>query len=120
MGAFSEGSKHWQPCCPHPSPLTSAFSCGTAINGYVFGNLPAIQLCQNRPAAWHLFGMGNEEDIHSVFFQGNTVLDRGHRTDTISLFPATFVTTQMVPRANGKWLLSCQVNDHLQGKVSDL
>lgn len=85
-----------------------------AINGYVFGNLPAIQLCQNRPAAWHLFGMGNEEDIHSVFFQGNTLLDRGHRTDTVSLFPATFVTTQMVPRANGRWLLSCQVNDHLQ------
>ncbi|XP_028277220.1 hephaestin-like protein 1 [Parambassis ranga] len=85
-----------------------------SINGYMFGNLPGIKLCQDRAVAWHLFGMGNEVDIHSAFFHGNTVLDRGHRTDTLSLFPATFATAQMVPKARGKWLLSCQVNDHLK------
>ncbi|XP_047462058.1 ferroxidase HEPHL1 [Mugil cephalus] len=85
-----------------------------AINGYVFGNLPGITLCQNRRVAWHLFAMGSEVDIHSAFFHGNTLLDRGHRTDTLSLFPATFATAEMVPKANGKWLLSCQVNDHLE------
>ncbi|XP_040907267.1 ferroxidase HEPHL1 isoform X2 [Toxotes jaculatrix] len=85
-----------------------------AINGYMFGNLPGIELCQNRAVAWHLFGMGNEVDIHSAFFHGNTLLDRGHRTDVLSLFPATFATAEMVPQATGKWLLTCQVNDHLQ------
>lgn len=92
----------------------------SAINGFVFGNLPAIELCQHRAVAWHLFGMGNEVDIHSAFFHGNTLLDRGHRTDTLSLFPATFATAQMVPKAVGKWLLTCQVNDHLQGRTPDL
>ncbi|XP_058484126.1 ferroxidase HEPHL1 isoform X1 [Solea solea] len=85
-----------------------------AINGYMFGNLPGIQLCQHRAVAWHLFGMGNEVDIHSAFFHGNTLLDRGHRTDVLSLFPATFATAEMVPKSKGKWLLACQVNDHLQ------
>lgn len=85
-----------------------------AINGYMFGNLPGIELCQHRAVAWHLFGMGNEVDIHSAFFHGNTLLDRGHRTDVLSLFPATFATAEMVPKAKGKWLLTCQVNDHLQ------
>ncbi|XP_034539614.1 ferroxidase HEPHL1 isoform X2 [Notolabrus celidotus] len=85
-----------------------------AINGYMFGNLPGIELCQHRAVAWHLFGMGNEVDIHSAFFHGNTLLDRGHRTDVLSLFPATFATAEMVPKAAGKWLLACQVNDHLQ------
>uniref|UniRef100_A0A3Q0S217 ferroxidase n=1 Tax=Amphilophus citrinellus TaxID=61819 RepID=A0A3Q0S217_AMPCI len=85
-----------------------------AINGYMFGNLPGITLCQHRAVAWHLIGMGNEVDIHSAFFHGNTLLDRGHRTDVLSLFPATFATAEMVPKANGKWLLACQVNDHLQ------
>lgn len=85
-----------------------------AINGYMFGNLPGIKLCQNRAVAWHLFGMGNEVDIHSAFFHGNTLLDRGHRTDVLSLFPATFATAEMVPKATGKWLLTCQVSDHLQ------
>ncbi|XP_037543318.1 ferroxidase HEPHL1-like [Nematolebias whitei] len=84
------------------------------INGYSFGNLPGIELCQHRTVAWHLFGIGNEVDVHSAFFQGSTLLDRGHRTDTISLFPATFVTANMVPKVRGKWLLSCQVNDHLE------
>lgn len=85
-----------------------------AINGYMFGNLPGIKLCQNRAVAWHLFGMGNEVDIHSAFFHGNTLLDRGHRTDVLSLFPATFATAEMTPKTGGKWLLTCQVNDHLQ------
>uniref|UniRef100_A0A4W6DC74 ferroxidase n=1 Tax=Lates calcarifer TaxID=8187 RepID=A0A4W6DC74_LATCA len=85
-----------------------------AINGYMFGNLPGIELCQHRAVAWHLFGMGNEVDIHSAFFHGNTLLDRGHRTDVLSLFPATFATANMVAKATGKWLLTCQVNDHLQ------
>lgn len=62
--------------------------------------------------------MGNEVDVHSAFFHGNTLLDRGHRTDTISLFPATFATATMVPKMRGKWLLSCQVNDHLQGRTT--
>ncbi|KAM6907524.1 ferroxidase HEPHL1 [Xenentodon cancila] len=85
-----------------------------AINGFMFGNLPGIELCQHRAVAWHLFGMGNEVDIHSAFFHGNTLLDRGHRTDTLSLFPATFATAKMIPKKTGKWLLTCQVNDHLQ------
>ncbi|KAF1378555.1 hypothetical protein PFLUV_G00191770 [Perca fluviatilis] len=85
-----------------------------AINGYMFGNLPGIELCQHRAVSWHLFGIGNEVDIHTAFFHGNTLLDRGHRTDVLSLFPATFATAKMVPKASGKWLLTCQVNDHLQ------
>ncbi|KAJ8367968.1 hypothetical protein SKAU_G00079960 [Synaphobranchus kaupii] len=85
-----------------------------AINGYVFGNLPGVDVCLKQKVAWHLFGMGNEVDIHSAYFHGHTVLDRGHRVDVLSLFPATFVTAEMIPRTPGKWMLSCQVNDHIQ------
>ncbi|KAJ8280402.1 hypothetical protein GJAV_G00054140 [Gymnothorax javanicus] len=84
-----------------------------AINGYVFGNLPSMEVCLKQTVSWHLFGMGNEVDIHSAYFHGHTVLDRGHRTDVLSLFPATFVTAEMIPRTTGKWMLSCQVNDHI-------
>ncbi|MGH0190863.1 UNVERIFIED_CONTAM: hypothetical protein FKN15_051953 [Acipenser sinensis] len=58
--------------------------------------------------------MGNEVDIHSVYFSGQMLTDRTHHVDTISLFPATFVNAVMVPHNLGKWLLSCQVNDHVQ------
>ncbi|XP_051718059.1 ferroxidase HEPHL1-like isoform X3 [Ctenopharyngodon idella] len=85
-----------------------------AINGYVYGNLPSLKVCVGRPVSWHLFGIGNEVDIHSAYFHGHTLMDRKHRTDVLSLFPATFVTATMIPRTKGKWLLSCQVNDHIQ------
>ncbi|XP_053129823.1 hephaestin [Hemicordylus capensis] len=85
-----------------------------AINGYVFGNLPEMTICAGDSVSWHLFGMGSEMDIHTAFFHGQTLIVRGHRTDVASLFPATFVTAQMIPRNIGKWLISCQVHDHLQ------
>ncbi|XP_050977293.1 ferroxidase HEPHL1 isoform X1 [Labeo rohita] len=91
-----------------------------AINGYMYGNLPGIEFCQNRTVALHLFGMGNEIDIHSVYFHGHTLLDRGHRVDVLSLFSATFATAQMVPATIGTWLLNCQVNDHLKGGMQAL
>ncbi|XP_030634614.1 hephaestin-like protein 1 isoform X2 [Chanos chanos] len=85
-----------------------------SINGYVYGNLPGLEVCTGSLVSWHLFGIGNEADIHSAYFHGHTLLDRGHRTDVLSLFPATFVTAEMIPRTIGKWLLSCQVNDHIR------
>uniref|UniRef100_A0A671LTF9 Hephaestin-like protein 1 n=1 Tax=Sinocyclocheilus anshuiensis TaxID=1608454 RepID=A0A671LTF9_9TELE len=91
-----------------------------AINGYMYGNLPGTEFCQNHMVALHLFGMGNEIDIHSVYFHGHTLLDRGHRVDVLSLFSATFATAEMVPATIGTWLLSCQVNDHLKAGMQAL
>ncbi|XP_043913130.1 hephaestin [Protopterus annectens] len=85
-----------------------------AINGYLFGNLPGIEMCSGDHVSWHLFGIGNEVDIHTAFFHGQTLTIRNHRSDVVSLFPATFVTAEMLPSHIGKWLLSCQVNDHLK------
>ncbi|KAG5284516.1 hypothetical protein AALO_G00027550 [Alosa alosa] len=90
------------------------------INGYLYGNLPGIDLCLNSTVSWHLFGMGNEVDMHSVYFHGHTVVERGHRTDVLSLFPASFITAEMVPTTTGTWLLNCQVNDHLQAGMQAL
>ncbi|XP_053564591.1 ferroxidase HEPHL1 [Bombina bombina] len=85
-----------------------------AVNGYLFGNLPALDMCLGDSVSWHLFGMGNEVDVHSAYFYGHTITNQGHRADVISLFPATFVTVEMKPSTVGTWMLSCQVNDHIQ------
>uniref|UniRef100_A0A8B9J8L0 ferroxidase n=1 Tax=Astyanax mexicanus TaxID=7994 RepID=A0A8B9J8L0_ASTMX len=85
-----------------------------SINGYVFGNLPDLSMCMGNKIHWHLFGIGNEVDVHSAFFHGQVLTNRRHRTDTVSLFPATFANVQMEADNPGQWLLSCQVNDHLE------
>ncbi|XP_041038821.1 ceruloplasmin [Carcharodon carcharias] len=91
-----------------------------SINGYVYGNLPDLSMFTGDKVVWYLFGMGNEVDIHSAYFHGQTLIDRHHHVDTISLFPATFVTAEMVPKNPGTWLLSCQVNDHVEAGMQAL
>ncbi|XP_033372729.1 ceruloplasmin isoform X2 [Parus major] len=91
-----------------------------SINGYMYGYLPNLTMCVKDKIKWHLFGMGNEADIHSAYFHGQTLIERHHRVDTISLFPATFMDAVMVPRSPGEWLLSCQVNDHIEGGMQAL
>ncbi|KAK2498280.1 hypothetical protein MC885_002500 [Smutsia gigantea] len=85
-----------------------------ALNGYVFGNFPEPEMCVGESVSWHLFGMGNEIDIHSIYFYGNTFISRGRRTDVVNLFPATLLTIEMIAENPGKWMITCQVNDHLQ------
>uniref|UniRef100_A0A8C5LQ04 ferroxidase n=1 Tax=Leptobrachium leishanense TaxID=445787 RepID=A0A8C5LQ04_9ANUR len=91
-----------------------------SINGYLYGNLPDVDMCLSDLVSLHLFGIGNEVDIHSAFFHGHTVTNQGHRVDVINLFPATFVTVEMKPTTVGKWMLSCQVNDHIQAGMMGL
>ncbi|XP_062998189.1 hephaestin [Elgaria multicarinata webbii] len=91
-----------------------------AINGYIFGNLPEMTMCAGDHVSWHLFGMGSETDVHTAFFHGQTLIVRGHRSDVVSLFPATFVAAEMIPHNIGKWLLSCEVHDHLQAGMEAL
>ncbi|XP_054838240.1 ceruloplasmin isoform X2 [Eublepharis macularius] len=86
-----------------------------SINGYMYGYLPNLTMCAEQKVKWHLLGMGNEVDIHSAYFHGQTLTERKHRKDTINLFPATFVDALMVAKNTGEWLLSCQVNDHIEG-----
>ncbi|XP_064418146.1 ceruloplasmin [Latimeria chalumnae] len=91
-----------------------------SINGYVYGNLPDLSMCIGDKVMWHLFGMGNEVDVHSAYFHGQILTERNQHVDSISLFPATFVSAKMVPSNSGKWLLSCQVNDHVEAGMQAL
>lgn len=62
-------------------------------------------MCAQKRVAWHLFGMGNEVDVHTVFFHGQMLTIRGHRTDVAHIFPATFVVLRWL----GTWHLVNQL-----------
>ncbi|XP_075719753.1 ceruloplasmin-like [Rhinoderma darwinii] len=86
-----------------------------SINGYMYGNLPGLSMCDNSQVTWYMFGIGNEVDIHSVYFHGQVLTHQHYREDTLNLFSASMIQSTMSPENPGKWLLSCQVNDHLEG-----
>uniref|UniRef100_A0A3B4B1Y7 ferroxidase n=1 Tax=Periophthalmus magnuspinnatus TaxID=409849 RepID=A0A3B4B1Y7_9GOBI len=91
-----------------------------AINGYVYGNLPGLSMCQGNKIFWHLMALGNEVDMHSVHFHGQVLTVQNHHTDTVSLFPASTAVAEMDADNTGNWLLSCNVNDHLMAGMQAL
>jgi manganese oxidase len=62
-----------------------------------------------------VIGLGNENDIHTAHWHGNTVLHRGSRIDTVNVFPATTEVVDMRPDNAGTWLFHCHVTDHMAG-----
>ncbi len=84
-----------------------------SINGYMYGNGPLMTMHQGQRVRWHVMSMGNEVDLHTPHWHGNTVVAAGMRADTVSLLPATMVTADMVPDNPGVWQFHCHVADHI-------
>ena len=68
---------------------------------------------------WYLMGFGNEADIHTAHWHGNTLIEHGSREDVINLFPATFRQADMTPDQAGIWLFHCHVTDHMMAGMME-
>ena len=86
-----------------------------SINGLLFGNLNGLITRRGDRVRWYVIGLGNENDIHTAHWHGNTVLRRGSRIDTVEVFPATAEVVDMQPDNVGTWLFHCHVTDHMAG-----
>ena len=84
-----------------------------SINGYVYANGPTMTMRQGQRVRWYVMSMGNEVDLHTPHWHGNTVTVNGMRTDTVNLLPATLATADMVPDDPGMWGFHCHVSDHI-------
>uniref|UniRef100_A0A8C8Z8S5 Ceruloplasmin n=1 Tax=Prolemur simus TaxID=1328070 RepID=A0A8C8Z8S5_PROSS len=86
-----------------------------SMNGFMYGNLPGLNMCQGDSVVWYLFSAGNEADVHGIYFAGNTYLSRGERRDTANLFPQTSLTLLMQPDTAGTFDVECLTTDHYTG-----
>uniref|UniRef100_A0A4W5RVL4 F5/8 type C domain-containing protein n=1 Tax=Hucho hucho TaxID=62062 RepID=A0A4W5RVL4_9TELE len=76
-------------------------------------------MCQGRDHVfWHLIGMETSPEIHSMLFQGHTLQVMAHRKVTVEMTPMTFTTAEMKPSTQGKFLISCQIQEHLHAGMS--
>jgi hypothetical protein len=85
-----------------------------AINGFIFGNLPGLTMKQGDKVRWYLLGMGNEIDLHTPHWHGETVTDGKRNTDVIELLPGSMVTVDMLADNPGTWMFHCHVEDHME------
>jgi FtsP/CotA-like multicopper oxidase with cupredoxin domain len=88
------------------------------INGRLYGDLEGFDMRRGERVRWYLFALGNEDDIHTAHWHGNTALRKGSRTDTVELFPATTAVVDMRPDNVGTWLFHCHVADHMTGGMT--
>ena len=84
------------------------------INGYIFGNLPGLIMKKGDKVRWYLLALGNETDLHSPHWHGETVRDGGRNTDVVELLPGSMVTVDMLADNPGTWLFHCHVSDHME------
>lgn len=90
------------------------------INGLIEGNLPMLTMRKGERVRWYLFANGNEDDVHTPHWHGQTVTFNTMRTDMVHLEPMMMVVADMVPDNVGTWLFHCHVNDHIEGGMQTL
>ncbi|XP_019666136.1 ceruloplasmin-like [Felis catus] len=86
-----------------------------SINGYMYGNLPGLDMCLGDNISWHVLSVGSEKDLHGIYFSGNTFTSLGSRDDTIPLFPHISQTLSMTPDSLGTFNVVCMTTEHYLG-----
>jgi manganese oxidase len=89
-----------------------------AINGFVYGNTPGLNMRLGERVRWNVIAMGTEVDLHTPHWHGQTVMFSGMRMDMLELLPGSMKVADMVPRTAGTWLFHCHVNDHITAGMS--
>ncbi|KAK1343720.1 hypothetical protein QTO34_014273 [Cnephaeus nilssonii] len=85
------------------------------INGYMYGNLPGLDMCLGDNISWHVLSVGSQRDLHGIYFSGNTFISAGERGDTMALFPHTSQTLFMTTDSTGIFYVVCLTSQHYQG-----
>ncbi len=87
----------------------------SSINGFLFGNLPGLEMNEGERTRWYLFGLGSQRDFHTAHWHGLRVVEDGRRrTDVVELLPATMKTADLTADNPGSWLYHCHVADHMR------
>lgn len=85
-----------------------------AINGFIFGNLPGLEMNEGERVRWYVFGLGSKEDFHTAHWHGMRVVEDGRRrTDSVELLPASMKVADMTADNPGSWLFHCHVAEHM-------
>jgi manganese oxidase len=91
-----------------------------SINGFVEGNMPVLTMKKGERVRWYLLATGNEEDVHTPHWHGQTVVANHMRMDTVPLTPMGMMTADMIADSVGTWLFHCHVSEHYEGGMRTL
>jgi manganese oxidase len=90
------------------------------INGYLYANMPVMEMHKGDHVRWYLVSLGNGFNLHTPHWHGNVVSVNGSRTDVVFLSPAQMVTADMVPDNVGTWMYHCHISEHMMSGMTAL
>jgi FtsP/CotA-like multicopper oxidase with cupredoxin domain len=88
------------------------------INGYMFGNMPMMNMKKGQRVRWYLLTLGDSNNFHTPHWHGNSVMQGGHRTNVVPLSPGQMETVDMIADNPGIWLFHCHISDHMAGGMT--
>ena len=85
-----------------------------SINGFMYCNIPGLQLTSGKVARFHLMTLGAQLDMHSPSIDALSLysLGRHHQSSTLQLSSGIMVTFNLRPQAQGSWRIFDSVQDH--------
>ncbi|KAK7110957.1 hephaestin-like protein [Littorina saxatilis] len=83
-----------------------------SMNGYLYGNLPGLKMCLGDRVVWHVFSVGSERDLHTIYFHGQPLTQLDTHLSATYVLPGYFRTLLMKAENPGEWAAVCQTNDH--------
>jgi len=91
-----------------------------SINGFLYGNLPGLNMRIGERTRWYLMTLGNRHDIHMPYWHGATVISEGKRKDVVELLPGSLKTVEMIPDNLGVWEFQCSVSEEAEAGMQAL
>ncbi|KAF2085751.1 Cupredoxin [Saccharata proteae CBS 121410] len=111
---YSGNSTIWKPQLANFPPVsldsTNAPTFHT-LNGFMYANGPAFEMCEDEDVVWYAYGYGSES--HVFHMHGNNFLYGGEWRASKDLNDGNMFALFMQPEMRGVWEVICHVNDHL-------
>ncbi|XP_057192120.1 coagulation factor V isoform X2 [Triplophysa rosa] len=109
FGVFDE-NKSWYSTGGPPQAQNMKYT----INGYTNGSVPDLGICAHSKVSWHLLAMSSEPELFSVHFNGQVLLQYGHKTSAVGIISGTATSASMTAVHPGRWLFSSYISRHLE------
>ncbi|CAC5377477.1 HEPH [Mytilus coruscus] len=87
-----------------------------SINGFIFSNIPNLEMVEGDTIAWYTYSFGSFRDIHSNHFHGQTFIKTSRlsfRDDVVGVVPGSYETVEMFADNPGTWLIHCHLGLHM-------
>jgi hypothetical protein len=78
-----------------------------AVNGYMFANMPGVEMDVGNAVRWYFSALGDAADVHVPVIHGNSLYNNGRRQAYMVMTAGATETVDMIAANPGTYLIYC-------------